>query len=634
MRCRLFPALCVRWLKAGNSPSAQTARLFTLHLLQSLYRKQSEACPLPSLRLVRPPGLLSFFKLVYCHCSFVALGGKMPPSVFLRGGVLKAGGLGGWGIAGSALPSVSGALRALAKSRELAFGSDSPAFYAALASGALSETVGGLPLQSLRLVRPPGLLSFFKLVYCHCSFVALGGKMPPSAFFIGGVLKAGGLGGWGVAGSALPSVSGALRALAKSRELAFGSDSPAFYAALASVALSETVGGLPPQSLRLVRPPGLLSFFKLVYCHCSFVALGRGLPPPVFYEEEFCEWVQSVILRGHRSPPRFMKKDPFRTSIVCTPAPDAERLGVHSGVLFMGSCFAGNVGQRMEEACFKVLVNPHGVLFNPFSVAAALEAFLENRQVGLGDLVERDGLWHSFQHHGSFSGCDAAKVVQDVNAATLKGHSFLKEARCLVVTFGTAWVYALGEAQQVVANCHKFPARDFQRYRLSVRAVVERWQSLLVALRQVNPDLQVIFTVSPVRHWKDGAHGNQLSKAVLLLAVEELVEQDGRNAYFPAYELMMDELRDYRFYADDMLHPSAQAVDYIWDRFSGAWLNEEALAFYREVQHILGALRHRPLHPGALSFESFRKKTAQKIADLVKRYPNLEFRSLEGLVQQ
>ncbi|WP_088653404.1 GSCFA domain-containing protein [Geofilum rhodophaeum] len=329
-----------------------------------------------------------------------------------------------------------------------------------------------------------------------------------------------------------------------------------------------------------------------------------------------------------------MKKDPFRTSIVCTPAPDAERLGVHSGVLFMGSCFAGNVGQRMEEACFKVLVNPHGVLFNPFSVAAALEAFLENRQVALGDLVERDGLWHSFQHHGSFSGPDAAKVVQAINAATLKGHSFLKEAHCLVVTFGTAWVYALGEAHQVVANCHKFPARDFQRYRLSVRAVVERWQRLLVALRQENPDLQVIFTVSPVRHWKDGAHGNQLSKAVLLLAVEELLEQHAGNAYFPAYELMMDELRDYRFYADDMLHPSAQAVDYIWDRFSGAWLNEEALAFYREVQQLLTELRHRPLHPGALSFESFRKKTAKKIADLVKRYPNLDFSSLEALVRQ
>lgn len=353
-----------------------------------------------------------------------------------------------------------------------------------------------------------------------------------------------------------------------------------------------------------------------------------------FMRKSFASGCKVLSCRGAEVAPRFMKMDPFRTSIVCTPAPDAERLGVHSGVLFMGSCFAGNVGQRMEEACFKVLVNPHGVLFNPFSVAAALEAFLDNRQVGLGDLVERDGLWHSFQHHGSFSGPDAGKVVQDVNAATLKGHSFLKEARCLVVTFGTAWVYALGEAQQVVANCHKFPARDFQRYRLSVRAVVERWQSLLMALRQVNPDLQVIFTVSPVRHWKDGAHGNQLSKAVLLLAVEELVEQDGRNAYFPAYELMMDELRDYRFYADDMLHPSAQAVDVIWDRFSGAWLNEEALAFYREVQHILGALRHRPLHPGALSFESFRKKTAQKIADLVKRYPNLEFRSLEGLVQQ
>src|SRR5690554_6189380 len=238
---------------------------------------------LQSPRLVRPPGLLSFFKLVYCHCSFVALGGKMPPSAFFIGGVLKAGGLGRWGIAGSALPSVSGAFGALAKSRELAFGSDSPAFYAALASVALSETVGGLPLQFPRLVRPPGLLSFFKLVYCHCSFVALGGKMPPSAFFIGGVLKAGGRGVCGIAGFVLPSVSGAFGALAKSRELAFGSDSPAFYAALASVALSETIGGLPLQSPRLVRPPGLLSFFRLVYCHCSFVALGGKMPPSAFF---------------------------------------------------------------------------------------------------------------------------------------------------------------------------------------------------------------------------------------------------------------------------------------------------------------------------------------------------------------
>src|SRR5690554_4546934 len=266
-----------RELAFGSDSPAFYAALASVALSETV-----GGLPLQSPRLVRPPGLLSFFKLVYCHCSFVALGGKMPPSAFFIGGVLKAGGLGGCGIAESSLPPVSGALGALAKSRELAFGSDSPAFYAALASVALSETVGGLPLQSPRLVRPPGLLSFFRLVYCHCSFVALGGKMPPSAFFIGGVLKAGGRGGCGIAGFVLPSVSGAFGALAKSRELAFGSDSPAFYAALASVALSETVGGLPLPSPRLVRPPGLLSFFKLFYCHCSFVALGGKMPPSVF----------------------------------------------------------------------------------------------------------------------------------------------------------------------------------------------------------------------------------------------------------------------------------------------------------------------------------------------------------------
>ena len=438
--------------------------------------------------------------------------------------------------------------------------------------------------------------------------------MPPSAFFIGGVLKAGGLGGCGIAGSALPSVSGALRALAKSRELAFGSDSPAFYAALASVALSETVGGLPPA----VPPPCAThpGCFLFSSCFIATAVLSRwaeGFRHRYFMRKSFASGCKVLSCKGAEVAPRFMKKDPFRTSIVCTPAPDAERLGVHSGVLFMGSCFAGNVGQRMEEACFRVLVNPHGVLFNPFSVAAALEAFLENRQVALGDLVERDGLWHSFQHHGSFSGLDAGKVVQAINAATLKGHSFLKETRCLVVTFGTAWVYALGEAQQVVANCHKFPARDFQRYRLSVRAVVERWQSLLMALRQVNPDLQVIFTVSPVRHWKDGAHGNQLSKAVLLLAVEELVGLDAANAYFPAYELMMDELRDYRFYADDMLHPSAQAIDYIWEQFVTNELDAESQNILKDCLEIQKAMAHKPFNPDSEAYRKFILQTLLKI---------------------
>src|SRR5690554_267944 len=200
----------------------------------------------------------------------------MPLSAFSIGGELRAGGLGGCGIAGSALPSVSGAFGALAKSRELAFGSDSPAFYAALASVALSETVGGLPLQSPRLVRPPGLLSFFKLFYCRCSFVALGGKMPPSAFFIGGVLKAGGLGGCGIAGSALPSVSGAFGALAKSRELAFGSDSPAFYAALASVALLETVGGLPPAFLHDSLPLSGCFLFSSWYIAAAVLSRWAG----------------------------------------------------------------------------------------------------------------------------------------------------------------------------------------------------------------------------------------------------------------------------------------------------------------------------------------------------------------------
>lgn len=314
-----------------------------------------------------------------------------------------------------------------------------------------------------------------------------------------------------------------------------------------------------------------------------------------------------------------MQKDPFRT-IVQIEKP-ADLISVDSGVLFVGSCFAGNMGQKMVDARCQTMVNPYGVLFNPLSVAAAFDAILENRAVAEDDMVERDGLWHSFMHHGRFSHPDLPTAIKSINEATGSAHRFLQSAEFIVLTFGSAYVYEHKMEHRVVANCHKFPEVDFNRYLLEPEEIVDAWKDLIVRLRVFNPTVKIMFTVSPVRHWRDGAHGNQVSKSVLLLSIDKLVHLFDKVTYFPAYEIVMDELRDYRFYDAAMLHPNQVAIDYIWQRFSQSWLTPEANGYLKEVSKIVLARHHRPsLHPTA-SYRNFIQQTLEKIFDLSRRYP-------------
>ena len=285
--------------------------------------------------------------------------------------------------------------------------------------------------------------------------------------------------------------------------------------------------------------------------------------------------------------------------------PESEwKMEAGSKVLLVGSCFADEVGERMRRGGFDAMVNPFGTLYNPASIAASLLRSISEKEVempanaesalGASDeayprgtmgctrgvrhgvpegYVFRDatGVWHSWMHHSSFSSSDPAVLVERVNRTTHEVAAFLRKADVLIVTFGTAIIYRLKETGMLVANCHKQPDRLFVRERLSAYDIADQWQMLLQLLESVNPHLKVIFTVSPIRHKRDGYHINQISKGILLQAVEEMV--DGRCAYFPAYEIMLDELRDYRFYADDMLHPSAQAVEYIWQRFQDTYFD-------------------------------------------------------------
>jgi hypothetical protein len=279
-----------------------------------------------------------------------------------------------------------------------------------------------------------------------------------------------------------------------------------------------------------------------------------------------------------------------------------------TGIVSLGSCFSDEIGMRLRESDFHVEQNPFGTLYNPASIAAALRRIMYNREVGMEDLVEYGGLWHSWHHHGSFSRPTAEECLEVCNSRLHGAHEALKQARLLLVTFGSAWVYE--HEGEVVANCHKLPQDNFVRRCMTVDDIVSLWRPLLEEVHACYPTLHILFTVSPIRHIGDGLHGNQLSKSTLLLAVDELVDHDLPPAkrkkkgakveeserpvtlYFPSYEIVVDELRDYRFYGPDMVHPTDLAVDVVWDRFQRATM----VPTVREQAHFNAKQKKREHH--------------------------------------
>ncbi len=295
----------------------------------------------------------------------------------------------------------------------------------------------------------------------------------------------------------------------------------------------------------------------------------------------------------------------------------------HSRWMLIGSCFAENMGMKLMENRFAVDCNPCGIVYNPESVAQVLERLMDERVVTPDELIWHEGKWMSWGHHGSFSASEREVCLEKMNARIYRGAEQLRRADVLLITFGTSWVYRHLQSGCVVANCHRFPERDFERFRLSVPEIVGLYERLLGQLERINPGVRVLFTVSPIRHWKDGAHGNQLSKSVLLLAIDELVKRRKRVYYFPSYEIVLDELRDYRFYAEDMLHVSGQAVDYIWTRFRDTFLSADALQVMRQVEKINKGLNHRPSDPESETYIAFRRKLEGELEQLGNKYPLL-----------
>ena len=292
-------------------------------------------------------------------------------------------------------------------------------------------------------------------------------------------------------------------------------------------------------------------------------------------------------------------------------------------IMMMGSCFAENIAEKMQSTGFYIYTNPFGILYNPASISRNIQTIVYSQKYAVSHLFEYQGLYHSFDHHGKFSGSSPANCVDKINKEVEDAKNYLKTASVLVITFGTAFVYTLKSTGAIVANCHKLPEKTFNRKRLSVSEIVEDWKVLIHLLQQYNPELKIVFTVSPIRHWKDGAHENQLSKSTLLLAINELITQYAHCYYFPSYEIMMDELRDYRFYADDMLHPSDLAIEYIWEKFSHAFFEKKTLELINEWMKIKQALEHKPFNRDSEQYKSFLAQTQLKLKEFLSK--NKEF---------
>ncbi|WP_294080413.1 GSCFA domain-containing protein [Proteiniphilum sp. UBA5384] len=293
-------------------------------------------------------------------------------------------------------------------------------------------------------------------------------------------------------------------------------------------------------------------------------------------------------------------------------------------MMLFGSCFSENIGRKLQYYKFRLDLNPFGILYNPFSISAAIRRLLGAESFSEADLVSCNGIFHSLMHHGQFSSSDKDTCLRNISDRFECAAGNIRQTDLFLITFGSAYVYQWKESGVIVGNCHKFPSNMFHRFRLSVGEVIEEWSEIITALKAVQPKIQLLFTVSPVRHWKEGVHENQLSKSVLHLAIDKLQHLFPDNVYyFPAYEVMIDDLRDYRFYENDMIHPSSVAIDYIWQLFGKTFFSDHTMKINEEWEQIRKALDHRPIYPGTNAHNKFMKDTRRKLNEFILKFPEI-----------
>lgn len=319
----------------------------------------------------------------------------------------------------------------------------------------------------------------------------------------------------------------------------------------------------------------------------------------------------------------------FRYEFDIKPLP---KLINHNHKLFLiGSCFTENIGNKLKKNKFSVLENPNGILFNPVSVSEALINIIDNKQYTTDDLFEYNEAWHSWQHHSRFSGSNVNDTLQKINNSTTNAHNYLKTADFLMITIGSAWIYTLTNKAKnatvgtVAANNHKAPADWFERKLPDTAQLITVLVTMLNKLGSFNPNIQVIFTISPVRHLREGAIDNNRSKAALITTVHYLVEHLPKLYYFPAYELVIDDLRDYRFYSEDLVHPNYAATQYVWEKFIEACMTKETLGLIDEINDINLAFQHKPFNALSTGHKNFLSAYLNKTKLLKAKYANLNF---------
>lgn len=306
--------------------------------------------------------------------------------------------------------------------------------------------------------------------------------------------------------------------------------------------------------------------------------------------------------------------------------PFSSKITFPDGIMMAGSCFAEHISRKLSRYKYQVVSNPFGILYNPASIATSFQRISKQEIYTADELVFHDGLYHSMDHHGSFSAPDINDALSKINEAIQVSKVHLEKSKFVFVSLGTSRVYQYLATSSVVGNNHKIPHTHFKQHNLTVSETLNELQSISSSINQLSSEAKIIWTVSPIRHLKDGLIENQRSKAVLILAIEEFIRAQNNSYYFPAYEIMMDQLRDYRFYARDMLHPSELAIDIIWEIFSQTFLSIQESEHHVAMEKIKRAMEHRFLHENKAATKSFAQTQLRNIDHLVNLFPEMNWK--------
>jgi len=314
----------------------------------------------------------------------------------------------------------------------------------------------------------------------------------------------------------------------------------------------------------------------------------------------------------------------LQTNITFKPQ-EFNQIDYNSKMLLLGSCFSENIGEKFDYFKFIKLQNPFGILFHPLAIETFVTNAINEKEYTKDDIFFHNEQWHCFDAHSRLSYTSEDLILQNLNEHTKQTSHFLKEASHIIITLGTAWAYRYIETDTYVANCHKIPQKRFLKELLSIEQISEALDAIMSLVKSINPKAAFIFTVSPVRHTKDGFVENTRSKSHLISAIHNIVEPRKHIYYFPSYEIVMDDLRDYRFYNEDMLHPNKTAINYIWQCFQKSWISEDTQKMMKAVDEIQKGITHRPFNPKSEAHLAFLQQLEQKKTLVNSRFSHITF---------